>query len=92
MDVMKNFLEIEISYQEMYDEILYFIDSYDIRCGELECNEYVIRKIDRDNFLVFNEYVRLDGKKEVFDSFSVSKESFKKIIEDYAINIGLVRS
>ena len=92
MNKIEDFLKNEISYPEMYEEILYFIDSYDIRCGELECNEYVIKKIDRNNFLLFVEYVHLDREKEVFNSFSISKENLKKAREEYAKNIGLVES
>ena len=53
MSAIEDFLRVEISYQEMYDEILSFINSYDIGHDRLECNEYILKKIDTENFLIF---------------------------------------
>ena len=63
MDIILKFLQAEISSQELYEEIYKFIDSYHIRNGEFEGNEYVIKKMDQDNFIIFPEYIYEDGKR-----------------------------
>ncbi len=44
MDVIKKFLVVEISDQEMYEEIYDFINSPHVRSGEFEGNELIIKK------------------------------------------------
>ena len=49
MDKMiKGFLETEIQYQDFYYGIIDFITNDNIRNGEYECNEYVIKKMDHN--------------------------------------------
>ena len=60
MDVLNKFLQAEINSKEYYDSITNFISLYEIRKGEFEGNEYIIMKVDRDNFIIFPEYD--DGK------------------------------
>ena len=60
MDVLNKFLQAEINSKEYYESIINFINLYEIRKGEFEGNEYVIMKMDRDNFIIFSEYD--DGK------------------------------
>ena len=84
MSAIEDFLRVEISYQEMYDEILSFINSYDIGHDRLECNEYILKKIDTENFLIFEEYTNSKGLKEIFNSFSISKKKLEEKIENYA--------
>lgn len=55
-EILQSFLEIEISDQEYYDGIIRFIYSGNIRCGEYECNQFVVKKMDLLNFIVFEEY------------------------------------
>ncbi|MGF0470757.1 hypothetical protein ACQQ6W_14075 [Lysinibacillus fusiformis] len=43
MDVIKKFLVVEISDQEMYEEIYDFINSPHVRSGEFEGNELIIK-------------------------------------------------
>lgn len=50
------FLQAEINSQELYEEICMFILLDIIRRGEFEGNEYIIKKMDRDNFVIFPEY------------------------------------
>ena len=69
MDILKKFLQAEIFSKEMYDAIYEFINSYEIRRGEFEGNEYIINKIDRDNFIVYPEYN--DGKDGIQIPFSM---------------------
>lgn len=70
MEILNKFLQAEINSKEYYERIMNFIDSYEIRRGEFEGNEYVIMKIDRDNFIIFPEYD--DGKDGVQIPFSAS--------------------
>lgn len=62
LNIIEIFLEVEISDQEFYEAIYDFISSYNIRYGEYEGNEFIIKKIDRENFLIFNEYV-VEGRR-----------------------------
>ena len=49
-----------------------FINLYEIRKGEFEGNEYVIMKMDRDNFIIFPEYD--DGEEGIQIPFSLFHE------------------
>ncbi len=70
MDILKKFLQAEINSKEYYESIISFINTYEIRKGEFEGNEYVIMKIDRDNFILFPEYD--DGEEGIQIPFSLS--------------------
>lgn len=89
-EILKSFLEIEISDQEYYDGIISFIYSYNIRCGEYECNQFVVKKMDELNFIVFEEY-QIDNKREIHQSFSISKHKLIKTINNYAKKQGFVQ-
>ncbi|KIL43239.1 hypothetical protein [Jeotgalibacillus campisalis] len=80
---LKKFLETEITHQEYYDGIIRFILSGNIRCGEYECNEFVVKKMDLFNFIVFDEYL-IDNKREIHTSFSVSKSKLINAVNQYA--------
>lgn len=81
--ILQSFLEAEISDQEFYDDIIDFIYNGNIRCGEYECNEFVIRKMDLLNFVVYVEYV-IDDKREIHGSFSIAKNKLLQAINEYA--------
>ncbi|MEZ2715037.1 hypothetical protein CHH57_00200 [Niallia circulans] len=81
--ILESFLEVEISDQEFYDGIIDFIYNGNIRCGEYECNEFVIRKMDLLNFVVYVEYV-IDDKREIHGSFSIAKNKLLQAINEYA--------
>ena len=89
MEIVENFLNTEISYQEMYEEIVYFINLFDIRCGELECNDYIVKKVDQNNFFIFVEDVYPDGKKEINNVISIPKDLLVQRIQQHAKRIGL---
>lgn len=90
MEILNKFLQAEINSKEYYERIMNFIDSYEIRRGEFEGNEYVIMKIDRDNFIIFPEYD--DGKDGVQIPFSASiyKKNFLDAITKYAQKKGII--
>ena len=84
MDILNKFLQAEINSKEYYESIMDFIESYEIRKGEFEGNEYVIMKIDRDNFILFPEYN--DGNEGIQIPFSLSvyKNNLIDAINKYA--------
>jgi hypothetical protein len=84
IDVMKRFLNDEISSQELYEDIFSFINSFHIRNGEFEGNYYIIKKMDRDNFLIYAENVFPDNHREIPYSLSVYKEDLLKSINHHA--------
>ncbi|ELK45985.1 hypothetical protein QRD89_06685 [Halobacillus sp. ACCC02827] len=61
MDDLQAFLESEITDQEYYEGILAFIQSPNIRSGEYECNTFIVRKINRSSFLIYEEF-EVDGR------------------------------
>ena len=90
MDIIGKFLQAEINSKEYYEGITNFINSYEIRKGEFEGNEYIIMKMDRDNFIVFPEYD--DGEEGVQIPFSQSiyRDKLNEKIEKYAEIKGLI--
>ncbi len=84
MEVLKRFLQAEINSKDQVDAILSFVDSYEVRKGEYEGNEFIILKIDRDNFILYPEYDDgVDGIQIPF-STSVYKNQLKDEILEYA--------
>ncbi|MGD6874255.1 hypothetical protein ACQCU1_19000 [Sutcliffiella horikoshii] len=88
-ELIQSFLEDEISDQEFYDGIIDFIYSFNIRCGEYECNRFVIKKMDHLNFIIFDEYV-IDGKREIHNSVSIHKNKLINLVNEYAKEQGFV--
>ncbi len=89
MDVIKKFLDVEISNQEMYEEIYDFINSPHVRNGEFEANEYIIKKIDSLNFIIYIEYIfPNDGHREISCCTSIYKDDLNTKINEYAIRYG----
>ncbi|MFB7140853.1 hypothetical protein ACFCYN_14460 [Gottfriedia sp. NPDC056225] len=83
-NVIESFLEDEISQQEFYDGIIDFIDSSNIRCGEYECNTFVIKKMDHLNFIIFQEYVLQEGHRTIHESFTIFKDKLISSINKFA--------
>ncbi|OOM68035.1 hypothetical protein [Clostridium sp. BL-8] len=51
-------------YDDMYNAIIYFLSSLEIREGKFEGNEILIHKIDRDTVILYQEYKLDNGKYE----------------------------
>ncbi|MBT2757457.1 hypothetical protein J7E71_16160 [Mesobacillus foraminis] len=85
----QSFLETEISDQDYYEGIIRFIYSGNIRCGEYECNQFVVKKMELLNFIVYEEY-EINKKREIHNSFSISKNKLLGIINDYAGKQGFI--
>lgn len=90
MDIIGKFLQAEINSKEYYEGITNFINSYEIRKGEFEGNEYIIMKIDRDNFIIFPEYDDGEGGVQIPFSQSIYKDKLNEEIEKYAKIKGLI--
>ena len=70
--------------------IINFINLYEIRKGEFEGNEYVIMKMDRDNFIIFSEYDDGEGGIQIPFSLSIYKNSLLDAINSYAQEKGVI--
>lgn len=89
MNVLERFLQSEINTQELYDDIMAFIKSYHVRNGEFEGNEYIIKKMDQTNFIIFPEYDDGEGGKEIHAAEAVYRDNLIKTINEYAVTKGL---
>ncbi|PPV17767.1 hypothetical protein [Clostridium butyricum] len=49
-------------YDDMYNAIIYFLSSVEIREGKFEGNEILIHKLDRETVILYQEY-QLDNDK-----------------------------
>jgi len=92
-NLIERFLDDEISSQELFESIYDFVSSFHIRSGEFEGNYYIIKKMDRDNFIIFPENVFPDNHREIPNCFSIYKDELIKIINSHAKKQGFnVRS
>lgn len=85
MNVLERFLQSEINTQELYDDIILFITSLHIRNGEFEGNEFIIKKMDQTNYIIFPEYEDEEGEREIHAAMSIYRNNLIKEINDYAI-------
>lgn len=81
--MIRNFLEVEAGYKEMADAILHFINSYEIRRGEFEGNEYVIEKLDHENLIIYDE-VEEAGRRWVVRAQSIDRKNLQWAIMEEA--------
>ena len=84
MDILNKFLQAEINSKEYYDSITNFVNLNEIRRGEFEGNEYVIMKVDRDNFIIFPEYDDGEAGIQIPFSLSIYKNRLLDAINSYA--------
>ncbi|PEK98902.1 hypothetical protein [Bacillus sp. AFS017336] len=87
-NIIESFLVDEISQQEFYDGIIDFITSYNIRCGEYECNTFVIKKMDHLNFIIYQEFVLQDGHRTIHNSITIFKDNLISKINEFASKKG----
>ena len=85
MNIISEFLQAEINTQELYEEIMHFITSFHIRCGELEGNGYIIKKMDQTNFIIFSEYELANGEREIHAAVAAYRLPLIKMINEYAV-------
>lgn len=82
-------MQAEINTQDLYNDIINFITSYHIRNGEFEGNEYVIKKMDQLNFILYSEYENREIKREIHGAMSVYKHDLLRTINNYAETKGI---
>ena len=85
MDVIKDFLQLEINTKEHYEKIIHFITSYEIRKGKFKGNKYIIEKINRDSFMLYIEYQDIQDKIIYIPSIIpiISQNKLIEFIEEY---------
>ncbi|WP_315794968.1 hypothetical protein [Paenibacillus sp. BIC5C1] len=89
-EVIKRFLEDEVSSQELYEAIYDFIDSVHIRNGEFEGNYFIIKKMDVTNFIIYAENIYPENiypdenHREIPYSTSIYKENLLREINERA--------
>ena len=90
MDLIKDFLYSEMSIEELYKEVIFFINSDEIQKGEFEGNEYILKKIDKENFILYaeyedKEYEDKEGRIKDMSSTAqfIHKDKLIEIIEKY---------
>lgn len=83
--MIKDFLYSEMSIQELYEEIIFFINLDEIQKGEFEGNQYILRKIDKENFILFAEYEDKEGKIKDMSGTAqfICKDKLIEIIKKY---------
>lgn len=89
MDIIASFLQAEVNTQDLYDSIINYITSYHIRTGEFEGNEYIIKKMDQLNFIIYSEYEFGENKREIHGAMSIYRHDLLRAINDYAKGKGL---
>lgn len=89
MDVMASFLQAEINTQDLYDDIINYIVSYHVRNGEFEGNEYIIKKMDQMNFILYSEYECGESEREIHAALAVYRHELLRAINSYARKKGI---
>jgi hypothetical protein len=87
--VIERFLDDEIQFQELYEDIFNFITSFHIRNGEFEGNYFIIKKMDHDNFFIFPEHIYPDNHREIPFSDSIYRKDLIAKINEHAAKQGL---
>lgn len=88
--MIKEFLMTEANEKDLANAILQFVNSYEIRNGEFEGNSYVIRKMDCNNFIIFEEHIDQEGNKMVIKAFSIYRKDLQNAIVNKAQELGYV--
>jgi hypothetical protein len=52
---LNHFVQEEVGDKEIADDMMRFINSCNIRSGEYETNMWIIKKLDRNSFIVFED-------------------------------------
>ncbi len=85
----ENFLKYEITDKTVYEKIIEFIKSYNIRNGEYEGNEYIIKKMDRENFIIYVEHSDKNFNRDIHSARSIYKNELLERINNYYVK-GLI--
>ena len=91
-DILKGFLDTEIIHgtQEMYNAILYFLKSFEIREGKFEANIYLIHKINRDTVIIYQEYELPNGWEYSQEARIINIKDLLSKIDAVALDMGFI--
>lgn len=78
VEFLWRFMEDELDNQEIYNDIVHFVICEGIRKGEYETNMYIVRKVDQDNFIIYDEYTLQNYGPELSVQCSVDRVTFFK--------------
>ena len=83
--MIKDFLYSEMSIEELYKEVIFFINSDEIQKGEFEGNQYILKKIDKENFILYAEYEDKEGVVKDMSGTAqfIHKDKLIEMIEKY---------
>jgi len=93
--MLDNFIQTEITevnspeHDEFYLAIRAFIQSAEIRRGEFEGHCFIINKIDRNTFIIYEEHQLPEKTIYSNSSIIVDKESILRAIDSAAKKIGI---
>ena len=91
-DILQGFLDAEIAHatQEMYNSILYFLKSFEIREGKFEANIYLLHKINRDTVIIYQEYELPNGREYSQEARIFNIKDLLSKIDAVVLEIGLL--
>ncbi len=78
--MLKEFLMTETNEEDLANAMLQFVNSNEIRNGEFEGNSYVVRKMDCNNFIIFEEHIDQAGNKMIIKAFSIYRKDLQDAI------------
>ncbi len=74
--IIKHLIKWEFFDEQSERNILHFLLNENIRQGEYEGNEYILKKISCDRFVLFREYIMPDTHIDRTDYILLSQEEF----------------
>ena len=81
---LEHFFKEELQDKQMYLDIVSFVESPHIRCGEFECNSHVIRKKDHDHFEIWLEECLEDYLSNQKHACKIGRIPFLRTLEEEA--------
>ncbi len=86
----EEFLFSEMDSNEKYQDMVYFITSYEIRRGEYEGNTFVIMKMNQSNFIIFAEYEYPVGEIFINSGMTIYGHDLLSALEKRAKKLGFI--
>jgi len=89
-EVIRRFLNDDVTNNEIYEDLVKFINSQNIRNGEYECNYFIIKKLDLINFVIYAENIYPDNHREIPYSTSIYKNILIEALKNHVKNQGFI--
>lgn len=87
MILIENFLKSEIIEQKDYDNIVDFINSYNIRKGEYKSKNYILKKLDRRNFILYYEREWIGSYRDLHDEWESHPKEISNVVLIYRYDL-----